>query len=628
MIVRDILDEAIEALGRPADALLYKKITRAIQALSNKGNWDASQQYLDMTVQPGGIAILPRFVLTPIKININRSPSFSRSRLFEFSLLGPGSGPLTDWQWMDQNSVPLLADLPSVGTKLTISSQYPGEPDFHISFFGLDQNGNEVNDNLLVTSAAPVETANTYRVVRRVRKGVTLGRVQVLSDNGDMVANYYQDEVEPRYRKIKLSKRATSIHMLFKSVTLEVTGPDDYIPLDSGDAVILMLKANELAKQSLAGPSTESKAFEDLALQRLTEEQNARNAFAALADVDEAQPALNLNINNRDSLIAADVMDDVFELFGPIGQAKAFDRITDVLEMLDNKSEVWEGKEGYVDLTLTRGGLATLPRYIFRPVKINLGGQPLRARNRWFEFHLNGPGSCHGPECRYWDDVGKVVTIEDPCEPFRLVAINDIDQDDGATVRVYGYDEQGKWIRTPNPDLESDEKYIDGVVLTAAWANTLPDPQTPLFSRIERIIRDKTDGYQKLLAYTESQSEPIQVGYYYPDETEPNYSRIKLPFEQGLNFSGPVQNMWVRMRYLKRDLKISSLTDPLHLSSRLAVVEGLRALRAKKDDLAKAEGYEASAVRYLMEAESARNPALQYSVEFAESFMDEESGQF
>jgi hypothetical protein len=640
MIVSDLESEAIECLGRCTDALLYKKLTRAIEALSNRGNWDASQLYLDINVQADQeTVILPREVLSPIKIVINNQPSFSRSRLFEFSLIGPGRKPLVGWQWMDQNSVPLMADLPSVGTKLTVQSAtlfaipYGGPPSpttWNILFVGLDQNGNEVSETLTIDgSMAPVTTQHTYRVMRRVRKDPAPGRIQVFADNGDMVANYYGDEIEPRYRKIKITRKARQIHMLFKRVTMAVTGPDDYIPLDSADAIIFQLKANELAKNSLAGPSAEVQAYEKMALDRLNEEQNSRNAFAALADVDEAQPAQNLNINNRDSLIAADVIDEVFDLFGPIGLPKAFDRLTDCMELLSNKSLSWEANEGYIDLRVSRGGEITLPRYVWRPIKINLCGTPLRGRNRWFEFHLNGPGS-GSTSCGHWDDVGEVVTIEDPECPFRLVAINDIDQDDGAKLTVYGYDADGKWIRTPNPDLDSDEEYVDGVIMTAAYANTLPDPQHPLFSRITRITRDETNGYQQLLAYSEDQDEPILVGYYYPDETEPKYSRIRLPHDTNTRTAWPANEIdhWVRMRYRKRDLKISSLTDPLHLNSRIAVVEGLRALRAAKDDAAKAEAYEARAVKYLVEAETARNPSAMFSIELGENFASPDQGQF
>jgi hypothetical protein len=232
-------------------------------------------------------------------------------------------------------------------------------------------------------------------------------------------------------------------------------------------------------------------------------------------------------------------------------------------------------------------------------------------RNRWFEFHLDGPGSTCHTHCDFWDDLSETVTVNDPDKPFRLVARNDIDIDDGATVTVYGYDASGKYVRSPNPDLDSDDKYIDGVILTANYANTLPDPLTPEFARITRIFRDSTNGFQQLLAYTSEDDEAILIGYYYPDETEPHYSQIRVPrLHHDCN--------WIRMRYRKRGLKVSSLTDPLHLKSRMAVVNMIRALKWQqppKPDSKEAEVAELRALKYLLEEQAANNPSEEGSIE-------------
>src|SRR5258708_1299613 len=106
MYVADIISEAMEITGLCSGPMLYRWISRCIEVLSKKANWDSMQLYMDIGVQDGQIVILPREVDSPIKININRNPAFSRSRLYEFALNGPGTGPLTDWQWMDQNTVP------------------------------------------------------------------------------------------------------------------------------------------------------------------------------------------------------------------------------------------------------------------------------------------------------------------------------------------------------------------------------------------------------------------------------------------------------------------------------------------------------------------------------------------
>jgi len=644
VFAQDIADELCESSGLvstgPQSTIFFKRLTRAIQFCARQGLFDAQQFYIDLTVQPGSQVILPREVLTPIKISINKNPAFTRNRLYEFSLSGPGEqSGLIGWQWAEKLRYPLLAFLPSVGSKLIVQGD-PTDDGKTITFFGLDVNNQEITETITLNHTSQ-ETTNTYAIMRRVRKDVTSKRLPVYLDDGvTQVANYYADETNPQYKVIQLSKKASSIHMLFKCVTLEITSLDDYIPLDSHDAVVYAFKAINLALESQAAPAAEIQGFQQLAIAALQDEQKSRNSAVELAAANEVQPAFNLNINNRDSLIAADVIDDVFEIFGPIGLQKAFDRITDALERANAKSLAWELSEGYADINVGRGGIVTLPRAIFRPTKIRAGrGGPLQMRNRYFEFHLNGSWSdCFDDrfwpyagfsECRggYWDDRGRVVTVNDPTKPFRLVALNDLDDDDGACVTVYGYDENDKWIRTPNNDLDDADRtgnqYVDGYKFAANFSNTLPDPLSPVFSRITRITRSATNGYQQLLAYTtDGDQEPILVGYYYPDETEPNYSRIVLPRgREGCP-------NWVRIRYRKRHLKVTSLTDNLHLNSRLAVVEFLHAIKLRKDDPQAAEAHEAIGTKMLQETESANNPSEQFSIEVAENFQDCRAGQF
>jgi hypothetical protein len=639
MLVADISDELCEQSGLvatgPRATIFFKRLSRAIQFCAKQGLFDAQQFYLELNVQDGSqLVILPREVLTPIAVNLNKKPAFSRTRLYEFSLSGPGeqSGGLVGWQWAEMLYYPLLAFLPSVGSQLSVQGD-PSDDGKNISFFGLDVNGNEINETITLNHTLQ-STNYSYAIMRRVKKDVTLKRLPVyLSGTTDIVANYYADETNPQYRVIKLSKKASAIRMLFKCVTLEVRSLDDYIPLDSHDAVLYAFRAVNLALNSESAQADEIKKFQDMAVAALQDEQKSRNAATELAAANQVQPAFNLNTNNRDSLIAADVIDDVFEIFGPIGLQKAFDRITDAIELGNNKSSSWEASEGYADLDVGKGGKVTLPRTIYRPIKIRAGRGPLMMRNRYFEFHLNGFNEdCwdvgYWPYQRdhgFWDDRGKTVTVNEPETPFRLVAINDLDDDDGASITVYGYDQDGKWIRTPNNDLDDENQYIDGYKFEANYSNTLPDQLSPVFSRITRITRKQTNGYQQLLAYTiDGDQEPILIGYYYPDETEPNYSRIILPRGHGGDHPH-----WIRMRYRKRSLKVSCLTDNLHLSSRLAVVEFLRAIKARADNPQDAEMHEQAGLRMLQEAESAGNPSEQtISIEIASNFQDCRAGQF
>lgn len=625
MYVADILTEASEITGLQAGAMLYRWLSQCIAILSKKGNWDSMQLYMDISVQPNGLVILPREVETPIKININRQPAFSRSRLYEFALNGPGSGPLTDWQWMDQNTVPVLAELPATGTALVITADV-ADAGKKIRLYGLDKDGNELED-IITLAEGDQTTTNEYAVMRRVRKDMTDKRVQISRTNGDAVADYYSNEIEPKYRKIKLSKSATSVRMWFRRTTNKVTTEDDFIPLDSETAILTMLRAYSLMRKS--GVSTESEGYENKAVQYLKEDQDSRNSSQILAAEDEMPPAFNLNLNNRDSVIAADCIDDAAEIFGPIGVQKLLDKMTVATETLKNKNPAWDATDGYVDLKVGAGGLTTLPRYIKAPIAVNWGGKPMIPRNKWFEFHLNGSGSDCGSST-HWDNLGEVVTVEDPSRPFRLVAINDLEVDNGTTVRVFGVGSNGKVMRTANPDLDSSEKYIDGLILTANASNVLPNGESPWFRRITRIIRDKTSGYQQLLAYNDCDSDPIMIGYYYPEETEPRYWRIKVPYSGGYCNTSAGQNPcypWIRVRYRRRDLRVRELTDNLHLRSNLAIVNMMRAMKLQATDLANGRNYELQAVEYLKEDQSANNPTDTFSFQIDRSTAGADSRQ-
>lgn len=631
MIVADISDEAARIVGRCKDAVFYQQITRAIEVLSCKDTpngtpaFDPLLVYVEMNLLDGQyILTLPHEIEVPIKININKHPAFSRSKLYEFSLNGPGSDDAqfkVKWQWIDNCIVPIIGFLPSTGTTLKVVpavSNFAGDDGVIVSIFGLDADGNEIHDDLTIDHANPPVTANQYRVIRRVRKGVSQGRIRLVDPNGNEYANYYPTEINPEYRQIKLSKTAAAIRMLARRKTFQVTGETDYIPLHSGMALLMMMRAIKKFSESEPGTAgfKEAQDLEDKANQWIQEKQATLDVAAAMASSQEDAPMLNLNINNRDSVIAADVYDDFAKIFGPVGREKLFDYMTEAVDLLNAKCPAWKGAEGYVDLFVGRGGRIVLPRYVDKPIKINLGRRPLQFRNRWFEFHLNGPGSdCHGHSFHHWDDRGESVTVNDPAKPFRLVAINDLQVDDGLTVTVTGYDSRGRRIRTPNPDIEDeDNPYIDGVRLVANKANVFPMGNCPVFSRIDRIIRDQTQGYQQLLAFDKN-NDIILVGYFMPDETEPNYSVIELPKNFEVVAAGQTGQpnefpQWARMRYRKRLLKVTSLTDQLHLRSRSAIVAMARAI--KSGDL----NAQNAAAEILKDEEAASNPPETFSFEF------------
>src|SRR5438128_2452721 len=99
--VRDLLDDAKDILGTCDQATVFARLTDAIEVLANKGQWDPLLAYLSTNVTDNVLVTLPEQVEVPLRINIDGHPAFARDRLFEFTLNGPGSGPLVSWTWAD-----------------------------------------------------------------------------------------------------------------------------------------------------------------------------------------------------------------------------------------------------------------------------------------------------------------------------------------------------------------------------------------------------------------------------------------------------------------------------------------------------------------------------------------------
>lgn len=607
MRVADIFSQAKDFLGTGASdpAVVYLAITDALELLNNKAPWDVLKAYLDLPVQAGNLVTLPDFVDVPIKVNVSNEPSFSRDRIYEFSINGPGSATRrATFGWEDRGFVPTLVTLPAASRLLIPING--GDFGKKVVIQGRDAAGKEITETL-VNAATDVATLQTFYAITAVSKDATTNSVPLwASSNGvahtTLLATYRPAETEPRYRQIRLSEAGATVRMLVRRKSLAVSGMDDFIQVQSKVGMLLMIKAIVAWRRT---DSAVAQAFEADATRICTEAQKATNTFVDLAKDTEADSARGLNLNNRDSVVMGDVFDEVAAIVGPMGQQRIFEKVTEGLEALCNKGH-WDGLTGYVDIFTDCASYLTLPRYVESPIEINLGGRPTYMRNKWFEFHLNGPGSECQERCGGWEWVGDVCLQHPVNFVMQLVAVPDTSADDGKVVTVYGYDENAKWIRTGGED---------GFPLVTSHSKILPVGADQKVSRVERITREATAGFVRLTGYSLDQTQSVQLGYYYPDETEPRYMRIKLPRASS----------WVRMRYRKRTLKVASLADPLHLKSKLSIVCMVRALdqlyKAKTgDEIAAAGALELKAVGYLADEQSSSNPGETFQIQFDKSW--------
>lgn len=611
MFVRDIIEQASEVSGLCADGGvngLYDLMTDAIEILANKANWDPMQGYMDIVVQSGNTVILPAQVEYPIKININENPSFSRDKLYEFVMNGPGNdmAEVANYNWMDKGTVPITRDLSSPDTVGVVASD---EADLggRVTILGQNEVGIEITETLVLSNELQF-TTTVFASITRVSKTATVGEVKLIrSLEGEILATYSPKETLPDYRKIVLSVNAPALRILYRRRTSKITSDDDFIPLHSKLAVLLMMKAIWGYKHNDFDNATK---LEETAIKFIKEEQESLRNFS-LTDATEKQPILDLNINNADSIIVADIYDDTAELVGNIGRQGIFDAITEGVEILNNKS-IWDGLEGYVDLCVEGDGIITLPRYVETPVALNVGGRPRQFRNKWFEFHLNGTGSGCSGSCGYVDLPGDVVTLRDVGYKQQLTANADFTSDIGEEIRVYGYNDN-RWIMTPdgpNGALKDGFPVVMGTAAAPTIPAPPPDPIVQSVDMITRITKPVTNGFVRLTGHDIDRTAEVALGYYYPDETEPNYSRIKI----GSGCS------WVRMRYRKRMMKVTSLTDPLHLRSKLAIMMAIRSMvLLKSGKFDESEKAEQKAFQLLVEETNSRHPSETFFFQFDNS---------
>lgn len=290
-------------------------------------------------------------------------------------------------------------------------------------------------------------------------------------------------------------------------------------------------------------------------------------------------------------IVVSDILKDVRVILGACDETLAFERITDATEILAAKAP-WDPTLGNIDICV-KDGCITLPPEVEVPLAVNIGGRPAVFRNKWFEFHLNGPGSeCSQGVDWAWEDKSLTPIVNDPTQPVAVVAFIENAADEGLEIRVYGYDAQDRWIMTP----DCDGVLEDGFLVPTVYGYPLPNPDAPLVKRITRVRKDVSQGFVRLSTWDEGRTDGGLLGLYRPSDTEPSYYRIRIKSSC----------TWVRIKFKKKSPKITSIYDVIPLASKWAILLMLKALKKFEEDrLDEGVKYESQALRLLDEKESA-----------------------
>jgi hypothetical protein len=576
IVVSEIFQQVGRVLGNCDQDYVFDVITQAVELLANKPTrtnvlWDPMLIYCDVPIVESYYLCLPNHLAKPVKVNLNKQPSFSRNQFYEFSMNGPGSNdPESGWQWTDKGWRALQKPWPPGGSQLMINSDNSNDLNMGVLVHVVHQDGSAE----WVTAYVGQAYTQTIFGILEASKPVTEGNLTVYASPyiipSKAVAVWEPQMLSPEFQWIKLSQAGVSARILARRKTYKITQLSDLIPLSNRLAVITACLAIR-ALQTLNWD--DASAAEQNAMRFLDEDQAARNLYARVSNVAETSPTLNLNIGTRDSIIVADLYDTACDIFGPIGQQKIFDRITESIELLANMSN-WDATIGYCDIQTFDSFYVTLPQYVDNILAINVNHTTGAFRNQWFEFNMDGLGQDNDQAdlvgsnrpCGGWEEVGESPVAFPFWQPSYIAAYPFSEGDTGCIIRAYGIDINDL------PVYSLSDRQL-GVKVTCEQNNFDISDQALPFKRIDRIVLGDPQSFISLYA-TDGTAYGQSLGVYWPNIREPKFRIIKIGQKA----------VAVRIRYRKRLVKITSLTDPIHMRSRSAMFHAMRAVMTAATD--------------------------------------------
>lgn len=295
--------------------------------------------------------------------------------------------------------------------------------------------------------------------------------------------------------------------------------------------------------------------------------------------------------------VDASLLADVKKVLGTCETPEMYRRLTDAVRIGTNQSKSNDWNIAEMDICVC-DGCVTLPADVMTVLAVNNGGYPTLIRDQWFQYHINGPGSNCCVPWGYTDEVGQVSTYKDPSGPVLLVAVVENALDAGKLLRVFGWDEDGKRIYTEGAGGVLE----DGFLVPTSFGFSTVNPDAPAITRIDRIKKDLTNGFIRLVAIDpDDNSIHTQIGYYMPWETVPLYRRIRVP-----------DKSWIRIKYKRRDIEVRGTGDWINIDNREALLMLLKSVKKRMDDrVEEARIFELEGMRMLSnEAEALRPNAI------------------
>lgn len=268
------------------------------------------------------------------------------------------------------------------------------------------------------------------------------------------------------------------------------------------------------------------------------------------------------------------------DILGISDRCKIIDFIERAIELGINEA-AWQINIGTIDICGNEKGIITLPPFVGTVLATNVGGRPTWFRNSWYEFHINGlgdRGKC-GQGCGYGyftDDLLWTPTIQDLTQWSCVAAVCE-DAVDGAQNPPLQLIVQGETMdANGNPKMAITIPAVGPsspgvrVPLLNNYAPT--DPAVTMFKRITQVTKPVTRGYVKLLGFPPNQNgQAVTLGYYGPNETNPQYRRIRVD----------AKCQWARVKYSRAQMPYTDDYEVLPIASYQAMLELVKVVRLR-----------------------------------------------
>lgn len=313
-----------------------------------------------------------------------------------------------------------------------------------------------------------------------------------------------------------------------------------------------------------------------------------------------------------------EIFEQIQSVLGTCDEAQTYSKINEAMEELANLGN-WDPMVIYMDIC-THGCEITLPDDVEVPLAINVGGHPMDFRNKWFEFHLNGPGTeCCGQACRFaWTDKGDFPTFRDPILPSKVAAYPEGVESASASIRIYGYDDCGKWIMTPDCNGVLQDGF-EIPILSGIGAGMIVNQKV---KRITRVSKPVTNSFIKLVALDPgAHSGGTLLGLFRPNITEPSFRRIMISGAGCSSLTDCSCKTWVRMRARRKTFKVSQMSDAIPLHSVTALKMMAQAIKKYEADLlTEYANYFEAAKKALEREQKSRSGPNQIKIQFQSSY--------